>query len=212
MPARDPARRPGRRAGVRRRHARGERPGRGPGGGGAGRRHHRRSDPGALGRRDRALGRRAPGGPIPLPGFHPPKGERARPAAGPCGRRGVERRALRGAHRGSVALLEDLAGWRAPERRAVVARELTKMHEEIRHGTLAELADYYSEHEPRGEITIVVGAPARRLPSARPDRRGRRAGHRAAGRGLIRREVARRLTESHGLSRNDAYRLVMELP
>ena len=61
------------------------------------------------------------------------------------------------------ALLQDLARVAGPARRAAVARELTKLHEEFRSGTLAELADYYSEHEPRGEITVVVagtGGPA----------------------------------------------------
>ena len=63
-----------------------------------------------------------------------------------------------------AALLQDLAhAGRRPSRRAVVARELTKLHEEFRAGTLAELADYYSETPPRGEITVVLegtGAPA----------------------------------------------------
>jgi 16S rRNA (cytidine1402-2'-O)-methyltransferase len=45
-------------------------------------------------------------------------------------------------------------------RPAAVARELTKLHEEIRRGTLAELADAYPV-PPKGEITIVVGAPAK---------------------------------------------------
>jgi 16S rRNA (cytidine1402-2'-O)-methyltransferase len=49
---------------------------------------------------------------------------------------------------------------RAPERPAAVARELTKLHEEFARGTLAELAA--SLEEPRGEVTIVLGAaPAR---------------------------------------------------
>ena len=40
-----------------------------------------------------------------------------------------------------------------------MARELTKLHEEVRRGPLAALAAYYSEAgEPRGEIVIVVGA------------------------------------------------------
>ena len=110
------------------------------------------------------------------------------------------------------ALLQDLARVAGPERQATVGRELTKLHEECRSGTLAELADYYSEHDPRGEITVVLagtGAPA-------PEEdRTEEAAERAVellAEGLSRREVARRLTESHGLSRNDAYRLVTGLP
>jgi 16S rRNA (cytidine1402-2'-O)-methyltransferase len=46
------------------------------------------------------------------------------------------------------------------DRRAVVARELTKTFEEFRRGTLAELADYYAENDNvKGEIVICVAPP-----------------------------------------------------
>jgi 16S rRNA (cytidine1402-2'-O)-methyltransferase len=109
-------------------------------------------------------------------------------------------------------LLEDLARVVGGSRRAVVARELTKLHEEFRAGTLTELAGYYSEHPPRGEITIVLegtGAPAEP-----PDRTGEAVEQATLllAEGLTRREVVRRISETLGLPRNDAYRLVMELP
>ena len=44
-------------------------------------------------------------------------------------------------------------------RPAAVARELTKRFEEVRRGTLPELAAHYAAHAPRGEITVVVGPP-----------------------------------------------------
>jgi 16S rRNA (cytidine1402-2'-O)-methyltransferase len=40
----------------------------------------------------------------------------------------------------------------------VVARELTKRFEEFRRGTLGELAAYYTDTPPRGEIVIVLSA------------------------------------------------------
>lgn len=47
-----------------------------------------------------------------------------------------------------------------PERECSVAREISKIHEEHRSGTLAEVSAWYKEHEPKGEIVIVVaGAP-----------------------------------------------------
>jgi 16S rRNA (cytidine1402-2'-O)-methyltransferase len=50
-----------------------------------------------------------------------------------------------------------------PGRPVAVCRELTKLHEEVRRGSAADLAAYYAEHAPRGEIVLVVGAaPARR--------------------------------------------------
>ncbi len=43
------------------------------------------------------------------------------------------------------------------ERRAVVARELTKLHEELRRGLLSELAAHYAtDEEPRGEIVVLI--------------------------------------------------------
>lgn len=42
------------------------------------------------------------------------------------------------------------------EREAVVARELTKLHEEIRRGRLSELAQHYATEEPRGEIVLLI--------------------------------------------------------
>ncbi len=56
-----------------------------------------------------------------------------------------------------VASLED-AREILGEREAVVARELTKLHEEILRGRLSELADRFSQaaHEPRGEMVVVI--------------------------------------------------------
>src|SRR2546428_11327823 len=73
-------------------------------------------------------------------------------------------------------LLEDLAAACGAERPAAVARELTKLFEETRAGTLAELAGYYAEAPARGEVTVMVagtGKPAReeRAPSPHPPAR-----------------------------------------
>ena len=42
-------------------------------------------------------------------------------------------------------------------RPAVVARELTKIHEEIKRGTLNELSSFYSEKKVKGECVILIG-------------------------------------------------------
>ncbi len=44
------------------------------------------------------------------------------------------------------------------ERPAAVCRELTKLHEEVRRGAAAELADHYEANAARGEIVLVIGA------------------------------------------------------
>ncbi|GAC1334582.1 MAG: hypothetical protein NVSMB17_16400 [Candidatus Dormibacteria bacterium] len=49
-----------------------------------------------------------------------------------------------------------------PDRRVAVARELTKVHEEIRVAAADELAGHYRDHPPRGEVTLVVEGAARK--------------------------------------------------
>jgi 16S rRNA (cytidine1402-2'-O)-methyltransferase len=58
-----------------------------------------------------------------------------------------------------AATLAELAGALGAQRAAVVCRELTKTHEEIRRGTLAELAGW-AQGGVRGEITLVVAGAA----------------------------------------------------
>jgi 16S rRNA (cytidine1402-2'-O)-methyltransferase len=107
-------------------------------------------------------------------------------------------------------LLQDLAAACGPDRRAAVARELTKVFEETRDGTLAELAGYYAEAPARGEVTVVVagtGRPAAEPPPPDPEARARAL----LAEGLSRRDAANRLADETGVSRNAAYRLVNEL-
>lgn len=47
-----------------------------------------------------------------------------------------------------------------PAREAAVLRELTKMHESVQRGSLADLAAHYAANEPQGEIVVVIGPPA----------------------------------------------------
>lgn len=62
-----------------------------------------------------------------------------------------------------VKTLEQFAEFFGPDRECSVAREISKVHEEHRRGTLAEVAEWFREHEPKGEIVIIVaGAPVRK--------------------------------------------------
>ena len=132
-------------------------------------------------------------------------------------RKGPERRALLGdvaSLRHTAVLYEapsrvgdtlaDLATAGAGDRPAVVARELTKQFEEFRRGTVRELAEYYAETAPRGEVVIVVqGGEAPVL-----DEDALRARAVALrGEGLSARDVVRVLMEDEGAPRNLAYRL-----
>lgn len=55
-----------------------------------------------------------------------------------------------------VSTLEELGGYFGPERECSVAREISKVHEEHRRGTLAEVLEHFRKEEPKGEIVIVV--------------------------------------------------------
>lgn len=50
----------------------------------------------------------------------------------------------------------DLTTHFGPDRRVVLARELTKLHEEVWRGTLAEASTHLTEREPRGEYVLVL--------------------------------------------------------
>lgn len=51
-----------------------------------------------------------------------------------------------------------------PGREVAVARELTKLHEECRRGSAAELAGHYSDKPPKGEIVLLIGPPVEQAP------------------------------------------------
>lgn len=56
-----------------------------------------------------------------------------------------------------VKTLQHLIEFCSADRPASVSREISKMHEETRRGSLQDLFDYYSENPPKGEVVIVVG-------------------------------------------------------
>jgi 16S rRNA (cytidine1402-2'-O)-methyltransferase len=107
-------------------------------------------------------------------------------------------------------LLADLAEVCGGERRVTVSRELTKVFEETRSGTLQELSEHYAEAPARGEVTVVIagtGKPRVEELHVDPAERARSL----LAEGMSRKDVADRLAEETGISRNTAYRLVNEL-
>ncbi|MEP6590509.1 MAG: 16S rRNA (cytidine(1402)-2'-O)-methyltransferase [Gemmatimonadota bacterium] len=111
-----------------------------------------------------------------------------------------------------VELLTDLAVLCGGDRTAVVARELTKMHEELRSGTLDELARHYADATPRGEVTLVLAGRG-----AQPEERVEVDAAAVAllvdewlAAGESRKDIVRRVAARFNLPRNEAYRLVMD--
>jgi 16S rRNA (cytidine1402-2'-O)-methyltransferase len=96
-----------------------------------------------------------------------------------------------------------------PTRDAAVCRELTKLHEEVLRGSLAELSQI--EREWLGEVVIVLGeAAARPLPGSSDDELRERARGLVEG-GAAVKAVANHLAEISGRSRREVYALVLEV-
>lgn len=105
------------------------------------------------------------------------------------------------------ACLADMAEVLGAERRAVVCRELTKTHEEIRRGTLAELAAW-AAGGVRGEVTVVVeGAPEPEV-DLTPAELVRLVGVREQA-GLSRKEAIAAVGSENGLPKREIYDAVV---
>ncbi len=105
---------------------------------------------------------------------------------------------------GSLADMADILG----PRPAVIARELTKLFEEVRRGPLPELAAHYrNEGPPKGEITIVIGAgPEKTINDEDLDRLLAEA----LKLGSVR-DAADTVTAATGLARRKVYARALEL-
>jgi 16S rRNA (cytidine1402-2'-O)-methyltransferase len=129
--------------------------------------------------------------------------------------RGIERAGLAASlvffeapHRLAEALAA-MAEALGADRPAAVARELTKRFEEVRRGTLGDLAAHYATAGARGEICIVVGpAPAEAVAGAEEVEARLRAAFAA---GLSLRDAAASVAEATGLKRRDVYRQALDL-
>ena len=144
-------------------------------------------------------------------GFLPP---RAGPRAAAIARhRAAERAGLSATlilHEAPHRLAETLAALAeglGAARPAAVARELTKRFEEVRRGTLADLATHYASTEARGEICIVIGpAPVETTEAADLDTQLRAAMAQQSVR-----DAAAMVAAATGLPRKQVYARALEL-
>jgi 16S rRNA (cytidine1402-2'-O)-methyltransferase len=95
-------------------------------------------------------------------------------------------------------------------RRAVVARELTKMHEETVRGTLRELAEKYAENPTKGEIVLVINR--RENDDTKTDSANRKSiGDRVSeleNENFDRKTALKKAAKEFGLSKSEAYRIL----
>jgi 16S rRNA (cytidine1402-2'-O)-methyltransferase len=93
-----------------------------------------------------------------------------------------------------------------PERPVAVCRELTKLHEEVRRGSAAELATHYEKSPPRGEIVLVFGCAA---PGRAPREEAFAALRDLIDAGAKPRAAAAAVGKLTGLAANELYRELM---
>jgi 16S rRNA (cytidine1402-2'-O)-methyltransferase len=108
-------------------------------------------------------------------------------------------------HRAAATLSAMVVAFGA-DRRGVVCRELTKTYEEVRRGSLQELAEWAGS-EMRGEVTLVIGGATQ--PAADLEAAAGTALSLAAG-GMKLRAAAAQVAREQGLAKNALYELAMK--
>lgn len=113
-----------------------------------------------------------------------------------------------------VGALESIAK-ALPLREVAVCRELTKLHEEVVRGPVAEvLADFAARDAIKGEIVLVIDGPSDAERAFDAGRAAASAAERACGllaEGVRPKEVSKRLVKEFGIPKNEAYDLALRL-
>ena len=97
-------------------------------------------------------------------------------------------------------------------RRASLAREITKLHEEFIRGTLLEIGDQIQSGEPRGEMTLIIEGASNEI-TEHPDNElstHEQFERLMQGSGLSRNDALKQFARLRGLSKKEAYRLLLE--
>lgn len=105
----------------------------------------------------------------------------------------------------TLADMEAILGGNRP---CAICRELTKLHEEVWRGTLAEACAEWKERQPRGEFTLVVGGAL--LPAAWDEARVREAFALLLAQGFDRSTAAREIARVSGWPRRAVYALAVQ--
>jgi 16S rRNA (cytidine1402-2'-O)-methyltransferase len=93
------------------------------------------------------------------------------------------------------------------DRPAALARELTKLHEEVVRGSISDLVDHLGDRDPKGEVVLVLGGAHSPVPDMElcvAEARALVAG------GMPKRDAARTVADRAGVSTNDVYQALLE--
>ena len=97
-----------------------------------------------------------------------------------------------------------------PGRRAALARELTKLHEEVARAEVSELARAFADRELKGEVVLLVGPPEAPAQLTFDEDAIRVAVEERVAAGASRRDAVREVATAFGIGRNEVYRLAVE--
>lgn len=107
--------------------------------------------------------------------------------------------------------LQDLGTILGEEREIVLARELTKMHEEFWRGTINYAIAHYTNREPQGEFTLVVAGATLEKPQL-SEAAIKAELQNLLKQGLSRSDASRQLAQQTSLPRRQIYQLALSIP
>jgi 16S rRNA (cytidine1402-2'-O)-methyltransferase len=97
------------------------------------------------------------------------------------------------------------------DRRAAIARELTKFHEQFIRGAVSEIIAHFETSEPRGEMTLVIsGSREDNLMAAGALSISEEVERLEREQGLSRNDAIKQAARSRGLSKREAYQLLLD--
>ena len=111
-------------------------------------------------------------------------------------------------HKLAATLRDMLATW--GNRRLALVRELTKIHEEVIHTTLAEAVERYADGSARGEFVLVIEGAAHKKGSEIPAEEAADLARSFLREGLSTAEAARRAAGETGVKKNEIYKLLLQ--
>ena len=106
--------------------------------------------------------------------------------------------------------LEDLAKILGGNRKIVLARELTKLHEEFWRGTVGQAIIHYQNNQPKGEFTLVIAGAEPELPVLSEDTIKQELQELFA-QGISRSQASRQLSQKINLSRRKIYQIALKI-
>lgn len=107
--------------------------------------------------------------------------------------------------------LQDLSAVLGENRQLVLARELTKLHEEFWRGTIREAILHHTQREPQGEFTIVVAGAELVTPLLSEDALKAEL-QQLISQGISRSQASRQLAKATSLPRRQIYQLALAIP